>query len=100
MTTSSSKRRGPSSRPRQRRPSQRATAVRSAIAIGDDGLLETAAAAPSARSRRSQVAAIARPLVLPRDVEYAYISADLKRLLFIAGILLGLMVVILVLVGR
>jgi hypothetical protein len=39
-------------------------------------------------------------VALPREAEYAYIRADMRRLLVIAASLLGLMLVILVLVGR
>ena len=44
--------------------------------------------------------ATAAAVALPRPVEYAYIRADLRRLLIIAAGLLALMLVILLLVNR
>jgi hypothetical protein len=51
------------------------------------------------RSRRA-AAALAPPIGLTREAEYAYIRADLRRLLITAGGLLALMLVILVIVER
>lgn len=97
---SSSRRRGPSNRPRQKRPSQRLAPAAPTTSGADDGLLETASAAAPVRSRRMQAVATTRPTVLPRVVEYAYIGADLRRLLVISGVLLVLMVVLLAVVNR
>jgi hypothetical protein len=56
--------------------------------------------APSARRSRRVASTAATAVVLPREVEYAYIRADLRRLILIAAGLLVLMLVILVVVER
>lgn len=66
----------------------------------DDILVEFAPVVAPTRGRRAT--AQRQPLIpaLSRDVEIAYIRADMRRLLIIAGGLLALMLVILVFVGR
>jgi hypothetical protein len=39
-------------------------------------------------------------VALPREAEYAYIRADMRRLLVIAASLFGLMLIVLLVVGR
>lgn len=43
---------------------------------------------------------MARVVPLPRNVEFAYIRSDMRRLLAIAGVLLVLMLALLIVVGR
>jgi len=58
------------------------------------------ARAPSgAGPRRTRPRAATRVVPLPREVEYAYIRSDMRRLLAIAAILLILMLVAFVAVG-
>lgn len=52
------------------------------------------------RSRRRPMAATNAVMPLPREVEMAYIYADLRRLIVIAGALLAMMLVILFIVER
>ena len=60
---------------------------------------EGPAATASNTTRRTRLRVAARVTPLPREVEYAYIGSDMRRLLAIAGILLVLMIVPLVVVG-
>jgi hypothetical protein len=75
---------------------------------GAAGTVLTAATAPTVqpalastavRSRRAQAVAV-RPVGLSRAQEFAYIRSDMRRLFYVAGGLLALMVVILVVVTR
>ncbi len=50
--------------------------------------------------RRTRSRAVARVVPLPRNVEFAYIRSDMRRLLAIAGVLLVLMLALLIVVGR
>jgi hypothetical protein len=105
VATGTSKRRGPTSKPKQRRPSaQRPSQAQAHVAPGVEPVGPAAAALPasprvSSRSKRASLAA-ARVTPLPRSVEYAYIRDDLRRLAIIATALLALMLVILLLVNR
>ena len=56
--------------------------------------------APATRSRRTARFVPSRPVSISRDAEIAYIRADMRRLIIIAGALLVLMVVILVVLER
>ena len=47
-------------------------------------------------SRGRQPRPMARPIVLSREEEYRYIRSDLRRLVFTAGSLLAVMIVLLV----
>lgn len=66
------------------------------VALEQDELVPTGATAPvqaSRRVNRSKTQAVT--YVLPRNVEYAYIRSDLRRLIITAGALLVLMFVLL-----
>ena len=56
-------------------------------------------AAPG-RARRSAATTTPRIVELTREQEFAYIRADMRRLVIIAGGLLGLMLVLLIVVSR
>jgi hypothetical protein len=71
----------------------------SPIAVAAAETPTAATAAPVARRTR-RVTPLAALTVLPRQVEYAYIRSDLRRLIIIAASLLALMLVILFLVER
>lgn len=64
-----------------------------AVAMEQEELVEAAATAPVQASRRAgrRQATQLVSYVLPRDVEYAYIRSDLRRLFITAGALLVLM---------
>jgi hypothetical protein len=68
--------------------------------VGTDQAAIAVTQVPAAR--RTRRSAANQPLVatLPREVEYAYIRADLRRLIIIAAALLALMFVILFVVER
>ena len=53
-----------------------------------------------ARVRRRVSMSTARAIELTRDQEFAYIRADMRRLIIIAGGLLALMLVLLFVVNR
>jgi hypothetical protein len=61
---------------------------------------EPGAAVAPARVLRRTRPGVSTVVALPREVEYAYIRSDMRRLLIIAGALLALMLVILILVER
>jgi len=63
-------------------------------------LAESAQVAAPARPRRAPVERMPPAAGLSREAEYAYIRADMRRLLIIAAALMALMFVILVLVDR
>ncbi|MGH2618883.1 MAG: hypothetical protein ACRDJC_26950 [Thermomicrobiales bacterium] len=58
------------------------------------------AAAPLLPNRRASALSSPKVPPLSRDAEIAYIRADMRRLLIIAGMLMALMVVILAIVDR
>jgi hypothetical protein len=68
-----------------------------AVAMDQESLVEAPATAPVQASRRANRRQAAQTVsyVLPRDVEYAYIRSDLRRLIITAGALLILMFVLL-----
>jgi hypothetical protein len=82
------------------RSQQRAMSVRAAETVippspqrdaaGVQARSAPAAAVPVGRRR-----AMARPTVLTREVEYAFIRADLRRMLITAGSLLAVMLILL-----
>lgn len=66
------------------------------VALEQDEIVPVAATAPvqaSRRANRGKTQAVT--YVLPREVEYAYISSDLRRLILTAAALLVLMFVLL-----
>ena len=66
------------------------------VALEQEDLVPAGATAPviaSRRVNRRQSQPIA--YVLPREVEYAYIRSDLRRLILTAGALLAMMIVLL-----
>ncbi len=67
------------------------------IAVEQDTLVDVQATAPVQASRRANRRQATQPVtyVLPRNVEYGYIRADLRRLFITAGALLALMFVLL-----
>ena len=67
------------------------------IAIEQPTLVNVQATAPVQASRRTNRRQASQPMtyVLPRSVEYAYIRADLRRLIITAGALLVFMFVLL-----
>jgi hypothetical protein len=71
--------------------------VSPAIDIEEPG--STSAVVPTRVPRRARPN-VASVVALPREIEFAYIRSDMRRLLIIAGALLALMLVILFLVER
>ena len=71
------------------------------VALEQESLVEAAETAPVQASRRAsrRQATQLVTYVLPRDVEYAYIRADLRRLIITAAALLALMFVLLFILG-
>jgi hypothetical protein len=71
-----------------------------AVVLDQEALVEAPATAPILASRRPNRRQAAQQVsyVLPREVEYAYIRADLRRLIITAGALLALMLLLLFLV--
>jgi hypothetical protein len=66
------------------------------VALDQDEIVPAAATAPAQANRRvNRPKTQAVTYVLPRDVEYAYIRSDLRRLILTAGALLILMFVLL-----
>jgi hypothetical protein len=62
------------------------------VTLDQEELVRSTDTAPAiAKSRVSRRQAQAATFVLPRDVEYAYIRSDLRRLIITAGALLVLM---------
>lgn len=59
------------------------------------GVAAMAATGAIAVNRRTVGKAVARPIGLTRDQEMAYVRSDLRRLLYIAGGLFVLMIVLL-----
>jgi hypothetical protein len=70
--------------------------------VAEDSIVVAEAPPPVARtrSRRAGFEPATQLLALPRDIEFAYIRSDLRRLLGIAAGLFALMLVILVAVNR
>ena len=66
---------------------------------GDFAIEQRVPAQPATRARRPVPAAMNLPGI-SREVEFAYIRSDMRRLLVIAGALFALMLVLLVLVNR
>ena len=106
MSDSATKRRASAGRNKQRRKTTSPRAVPRSTAAGLPGpLSDPVAAAPltqgsllAARARASIAAA--RAPALSRAEEYAYIRADLRRLLTIAAALLAVMIALLYIVER
>ncbi len=67
------------------------------VALEQDSISEVEESIPVRTNRRPGRRPISQPVsyVLPREVEYAYISADLRRLILTAIALLALMFVLL-----
>ncbi len=66
------------------------------VTLDQDEIVPAATTAPVQASRRvARTKAQAVTYILPRDVEYAYIRSDLRRLILTAGALLVLMFVLL-----
>jgi hypothetical protein len=67
------------------------------VALEQEALVEAIETAPVQAGRRTsrRQAAQLVTYVLPRNVEYAFIRADLRRLIVTAALLLALMVVLL-----
>ncbi|HET9659392.1 MAG TPA: hypothetical protein VFP05_03615 [Thermomicrobiales bacterium] len=66
------------------------------VALEQDEIVPAATTAPAQASRRvNRGKSQAATYVLPRDVEYAYIRSDLRRLILTAAALLVLMFVLL-----
>lgn len=96
---------------RPNRAQRRAMAVRQAessvpapldmsVALSEEALAPADESAPAvARTRTARRQAQAPAYVLPRATEYAYIHADLRRLLITAAILLALMFGLLFVIG-
>lgn len=63
------------------------------VALDQENLVEAPATAPAQASRRvnRRQSAQSASYVLPREVEYAYIRSDLRRLIITAGALLVVM---------
>jgi hypothetical protein len=73
------------------------------ILVQGDTVVTATAVAPSpavVRTRRTRPMNLAPAFALSRAEEYAYIRADMRRLIFIAAVLLVLMLAILVVVER
>lgn len=68
-----------------------------AVALDQDSLVEAPETAPVQASRRvsRKQGAQSPSYVLPREVEYAYVRSDLRRLIITAGALLILMFILL-----
>ena len=68
-----------------------------AVVLDQEALVEAPATAPVQASRRTNRRQTTQQVsyVLPRDVEYDYIRADLRRLIITAAALLALMLVLL-----
>lgn len=68
-----------------------------AVTLDQEALVDSQATTPVQASRRSgrRQGAQSVNYVLPREVEYAYIHADLRRLIITAGALLALMFLLL-----
>lgn len=63
------------------------------VAMEQEELLDAPVSAPAVAGRRASRRQPTQLVsyVLPRDVEYAYIRSDLRRLILTAGVLLALM---------
>jgi hypothetical protein len=73
------------------------TPVDMTVALDQEALVETSSTAPvqaRRRANRRQTTQIVS-YVLPREVEYAYIRSDLRRLIITAAALLALMLALL-----
>ena len=92
-------------KPRPNRAQRRALEIRAAesnvpapldltVALDQEEIIGEAPFTVAGR-RTSRRVVQATSYVLPRDVEYAYIRSDLKRLLLTAGALLALMLILL-----
>jgi predicted phosphoribosyltransferase len=95
---------GPQAHPRRKRGTRggRHWQSRTAapVVVLDDGVEDIAiVTAPVARRTRRAPTTVA-VVALPREIEYAYIRSDLRRLVIIAAGLFALMLVILVVVER
>jgi hypothetical protein len=68
-----------------------------AVALDQEAIVESSSTAPMQASRRAnrRQATQVVSYVLPREVEYGYIRADLRRLIITAGALLALMIALL-----
>jgi hypothetical protein len=68
-----------------------------AVVLDQEALVEAPATAPVQASRRANRRQATQQVsyVLPREVEYGYIRADLRRLIITAAALLALMLVLL-----
>lgn len=68
-----------------------------AVAMEQEQLVEVTASTPVQASRRASRRPAAQQInyVLPRDLEYTYIRADLRRLILTAAVLLAFMFVLL-----
>lgn len=95
--------------PKLNRAQVQAMEIRSAATVveqheGGTGtaILETEAATPARRTGapRATRRQVARPVLLTRAQEYAYVRADLRRLGITAGVLFAAMIVILFIVER
>jgi hypothetical protein len=87
------------------RAQKKAMEVRSAESVVSDQIVEApvqlAAEAPTrrpTRARRRSGQAAAKPALLSRAQEYAYIRSDFRRLLITGGSLLAVMLVLLVII--
>lgn len=68
-----------------------------AVALEQESIVEVQETAPAQASRRVSRRAPSQQVnyVLPREVEYGYIRADLRRLILTAAVLMVLMLVLL-----
>jgi hypothetical protein len=106
LSEKTTRRRGTSEKARQRQRGPRNGVKRRSTVLPDAGAAtapgDVAVVSPrlaASRSRREPAMA-ASVVGLSRDQEFAYIRSDMRRLLYVAGGLLALMLVILVFVGR
>jgi hypothetical protein len=75
--------------------------TRSAVTVREEvPLREGPIVDEPARARRRVAMPATRVVELTREQEFAYIRADMRRLVIIAGGLLGLMLVLLIVVSR
>ena len=69
------------------------------VVAGDDFVIEQPSAVAPPRHRRSVSATPAPSMGISREAEFAYIRADMRRLIIIAAALLALMLVLLLLLN-
>ena len=105
MSDGASRRTGTSGRTRQRGKGAprggRHGLTRSATPVQEESpLRETTVIGMAPRARRSAPMPATRSVELSREQEFAYIRSDMRRLVFIAGGLLVLMLVLLIVVNR